>query len=323
MLARLFRSNQPGVLVVLLLLVPALFLPHLGARAPAMDHGMPIARALGSAFTQAPWVYGILLMLTVMLLAVQVTELMNEAEVLDRRNHLPALLLPLFLALCCGPGAPGPGLFALPFVVWAMRRCWTITNRGAVLSPLFDAGLLLGVASQFYMPYAFLVVVLWASVAVIRPFQWREYVVPLLGTALVFYLAWGLVALLHGDTDSPLRTLVPAMPRSPGWPANYNWTLALVLAPLVLVSLLRFAGHYGRGVVREQNVRSAFIALLMASTIILLLVRLITRTWVFEITVVPLSMLCSFAFIGTNRAWIGETAILCMALLALWLQYGT
>lgn len=322
MLARLFRSNQPGVLVMLVVLVPALFFPHWGAPAPALGQAAPIAQALGRSFSIAPWAYGALVLLTVALLALQVTVLMNEAEVVDRRNHLPALLLPLVLALCTAPGSLGPGFFALPFVVWAMRRCWVISSGGPALAPLFDAGLLLGIASQIYVPYAFLVVVVWASVSVIRPFHWREYVVPLLGTALVFYLAWGTVELLHVKSNSPLRTVVAAMPPAVRWPANYSWTLGLVLLPLVLVSLLRFAGHYGRGVVREQNVRSAFIALVLALCLILSLVRLISGAWAFEIIVVPLSMLCTFAFLGTDRAWVGEAAIACMVLLSVWLQYG-
>ncbi|MBX2972120.1 MAG: hypothetical protein KF797_03370, partial [Flavobacteriales bacterium] len=191
MLARLFRSNQPGVMVLLLLLVPGLFLRHWMAAPPELSGGMPLARALAGLSGMAGWVHGTLVALCACILAILVTVLMNETELVDRRNHLPALLVPLAVALAVPPGSAGAGFFGLPFVVWAMHRTWSISSGGKALGALFDAGLFIGIAAQLYVPYAFLLVVVWASVSVIRPFQWREYLVPLVGVALVFYMGWG------------------------------------------------------------------------------------------------------------------------------------
>lgn len=322
MLARLFRSNQPGVLVFLLVLVPALFLSYWGTQPPPMDQGMPLARLLARLFSTAGWAYGLLVMLLVALLGVQVAALMNETELADRRTHLAALLVPVVLALLLPPGAIGSALFGAPFVVWAMQRTWSISRSSDALSPLFDAGLLLGFAAQTYVPYAFLIVVVWASVSVIRPFNWKEYVVPLLGLVVVFYLAWGLLILMHIPVWSPLRTVSAAAAPRIALPEGYDWSLALVLVPVLVIAALRFAQHYGRGVVREQNVRSAFIALVLTLTLMAVFLWSITGLPAWEPIALPLAMLSTYAFLGTRRAWLGEVAVLCALLLACWLQYG-
>lgn len=322
MLVRLFRSNQPGVMVVLALLVPGLFLGHFWATPADLSGGMPLARALAGLFARYPWVYGAAVTLTVVAMALQVTALMNATELTVRRNHLPALLVPIALALVAPPGGVGAAFFAMPFVVWAMHRTWSMTSGGSALGPLFDAGLLLGIAAQVYVPFAFLLVVVWASVSVIRPFQWREYLVPFIGVVVVFYLAWGILVLQHSTAVSPLRTVIGSTIGLVRAPAGFGWTLALVLAPLLLVAMLRFIEYYGRGVVREQNIRSAFIAFGLTLALLCLLARFITDRFPVVLVAVPLAMLATFAVVGTRRAWLGEMAIGSLLLLAIWLQYA-
>lgn len=321
MLVQLFRSNRPGVLLLLLLLVPALFWPHLLAAPPDLSGGMPLARLFGWLFSLGSWMHGAVVLALVAILAIQVTVLMNETELAVRRNHLPGLLVPLAVALAISPGAAGAAFLGTPFIIWAMHRTWSISSGSKALGALFDAGLLIGLAAMCYMPYAFLLVVVWASVSVIRPFQWREYLVPFLGVVVIFYMAWGLQYLIDAPPWDPLRTVAASTNGLGHPPEGYGWTVGLVLVPLVLIAMLRFTEYYGRGVVREQNIRSAFIAL--ALTLVLLggLVQLITGHFPWALLVVPGAVLATFAFLGTRRAWVGEATVLCLLVLAMWSQY--
>lgn len=322
MIVRIFRSNQPGVLVLLLLLVPALFLSSWWAPVPDLSRGMPLVQLLARQFSAVPWTYGLAVMLWAAIMAVQVALLLNETELVDRRNHLSGLLVPLALALAVPPGGAGAAFFGLPLVIGAMHRTWSISTGKKALGALFDAGLLLGLAAQFYMPYGFLLVVVWASVSVIRPFQWREYLVPFVGVVLVFYLAWGVQRLLHLPEPAPLRTIVRSTIGFTGAPAHFGWIVAIVLVPVLVVAVLRFAEHYGRGVVREQNIRSAFIAFGLTMALVGVLVQLIGGPFPVVLVAIPLAILSTFAFIGTRRAWLGEMAMACLLLYAVWLQYG-
>lgn len=322
MLVRLFRSNQPGVLFALLLLVPLLFWRHFQAPLVINANAMPLQQVLQAFYRAVPWGYAATLFLALTILAVQLTGTMNEAELTDRRNHLPALLFPLLVGTLADLGTLGPAVMGMPFVLWAMRRTWSITSGGPALAALCDGGLLLGVASLCYVPYAFLIVVVWASVSVIRPFHWRDYLVPLIGLALVFYITWGVLHLVGISAWRPLRTVAMAMPGAQTHNGLYSTVLAVLLALLSVISLYRFAGQYGRGVVREQNLRSAFLAFAATLGIIIGLVALLNGWFPPVLLAVPLSLLFTFAFLGVRRAWLGEVAAFALLGLALWKQFG-
>ena len=322
MLVRLFRSNQPGVLIGLLVLVPLLFLHHAQAPAGPTAAAMPLQGLLQALFTTAPWTQGALLLITIFAIAVQLIGVMGEAELVERRNHLPALLFPVLLATLAAPGTLGPALFGMPFVLWAMRRTWTLTSGGDALSALFDAGLLIGIAAQFYMPFAFLVVVVWASVSVVRPFSWREYLVPLIGTLLIFYLAWGALTLADVAEWHPLRTIARRVPFAPMDNGLFQSVLGALFLAFLAISLYQFARHYNRGVVREQNLRSAFLAFVATLGVVIGLVSALNKWYPPVLLAVPLALLFTFALVGTRRPWLSEAAGVVLLAMAAWKQFG-
>ncbi len=322
MLIRLFRSNQPGVLIGLLVLVPLLFLRHLLVPTDPAVAAMPLQEILQALFMAAPWTKAAFLLVTICTISVQLIGVMGEAELVERRNHLPALLFPILLATLAAPGSLGPALYGMPFVLWAMRRTWTITSGGGALSALFDAGLLLGIAAQFYMPFAFLVVVVWASVSVVRPFSWREYLVPFIGTLLVFYLAWGALTLGGVGEWQPLRTIALPAPFSPMKNDLFQAILSVMFLAFLAISLFQFARHYNRGVVREQNLRSAFLALVATLGVVIGLVLALNEWYPPVLLATPLALLFTFALVGTRRAWLNEVAGLALLAMAIWKQFG-
>lgn len=322
MLVRLFRSNQPGVLIGLLGLVPMLFLRHLQLPPVPPEASMPLQTLLDVLFAAAPWTHGVVLLATICAISVQLIGVMGEAELVERRNHLPALLFPVLLAALAPPGSLGPALFGMPFVLWSMRRTWTLTSGGGALRPLFDAGLLLGLAAQLYMPYSFLVVVVWASVSVVRPFSWREYLVPLLGLLLIFYLAWGSLTLAGAGVWYPLRTISRPAPFTPKEGDPLPGVLGILLLAFLAISLYQFARQYNRGVVREQNLRSAFLAFVATLGVVIGSVSMLNNWYPPVLLAVPLSLLFTFALIGTRRAWLSELGGLSLLAMAIWKQFG-
>jgi hypothetical protein len=325
MLANLFRSNQPAVLAALLVLVPVLFGAAFTRSVAEPALSMPLHQLLAHGVEGRGWLQGLVSSLFIAISSALLAVLVNNSELLDRRTHLPALFLPLLIA-AFGPAAPlDPSLTGLPFVILAMQRAWTMSNTGRVMGTLFDAGLLIGIASLFYLPYAFLVVVLWASVSVIRPFQWREYVVPLLATAVVFYLAWGVVTLTGLGYWQPLLTIVPAHVNDPSIApvqSSQRILLFMVLGGLVPVGMYSFARSYQRGIMRLKNIRSSFLALTSAMLLLMLFVYLLTGVVPPVLPAAPLTVFCAHGLQGTKRAWLGEFGVFSLLILALWAQWG-
>lgn len=320
MLASLFRSNQPAVLFTVPVLAGVLFGAQLFAPIPPRPVAMPLVELMDHLLAGSSWARNGLSLLLVMVIAAQLVLLANDMELMDRRNHLPAFFFPVLLA-AFGPHALyGPALLGMPLVLAALRRTWSITNHGRALGALFDAGSLLGIAALFYLPYVFLVVVVWASVSVIRPFQWREYVLPLFGSAWVFYAAWGVLRLLDLTPWRPLFTI--AHEQGVALP-DATWRIALygVLALLLLVAVVVYARSYQSSVMRGKNLRSGLLAFMAALAVVIGAVRLLGGDVHPVLLAVPLGIFAGNAVLGARRNWLSESvcyALLAMALVAQW-----
>lgn len=324
MLAGLFRSNQPAVLFAVPLLAAALFLPSFWVPAPAQTGLMPLAALVEHLLGASAWPRHLVAIALVVALAVQIAALVNGLELMDRRNHLAAFLFPVLLAGLADKAFYEPALLGMPLVLFALRRTWSISNMGGVLGVLFDSGFLLGIASLCYLPYAFLLVVVWASVSVIRPFAWREYVLPVIGIALVFYLAWAVLTLMDLTPWQPLLTM-----------ARFNAATASVLHPtavragfwsvaglVLLVALMAFSTGYARSVMRGKNLRSSFLAFTTALGVLAVLLGFLNGGFPPVLAATPLAVLCSYALLTPKRPWLAETSALLMLALALWVRWG-
>ena len=320
MLVQLFRSNRPAVLLILLVLVPGLFgkswAMSMGTHAPAM----PLYAILHGALAHGPvlpWLVGVVLVGTI---AVQATWFANEAGLVDQRTYLPALLFPLLIGALGRPGLLDPALMGMPLVLLAMRDVFAMGTGPGVLGRLFDAGALLGIATLFHLPYAFLVVVVLGTVSVTRPFAWREYVVPLLGIALVLFLCWSML-LFMGATWDPYRTVWQDPDTIHTAPRLQRIILYLVCGIGVVVAAYRYLAGYQRSVMRVRNLRAAFIGLMAAMGIMILLLHALNGQFPPVWLALPLSIFLSHALTGEHWRWLGETAVAILALTALWVQW--
>lgn len=322
MLAAFYRSNQPVVLFSLPVLAAALFAPAFWGVAPQAEGVMPLAGLVQRVLGGAPWLSAAAGLLLVVVAQLQLVALINDLELMDRRNHLVAFFLPVALAGFGPQGLYDPALLGLPFVLWSLRRAWGIANTGAALQPLFDAGLLAGLAALCYLPYAVVVVVIWASVSVIRPFAWREYVLPLLGCALLFYLAWGILRLSGSEPWLPLRTVM-AVDAHPAllWRGAAQRVYTLLFVLVLLIALAAFNASFARSVMRGKNLRSAFMALALAMVMLMALLQLLKGSFPAVLAALPAAVLVSYAFLQPRRGWLAESGALALLALALWLRW--
>jgi hypothetical protein len=323
MLAGPFRSNRPAILLALIPLLVVLFAPQYH-RTLVPGDVMPLYAVLRDLLAATPRAVGAVYLLLLGALSVQVAFLANDVELVERRNHLPALLFVLLMAAFDRSGQLEPAFVGMPFVLRAMRRTWSLSNRGGALGALFDAGTLLGIASLFYLPYLFLVVVVWASVSVIRPFDGREYALPLLGTIVVFYIAWGTLHLLGHAHWQPFYTVADlgrSLPTRPA-PQGQRWLLYVLLAPLLLVAVFRFYEGYQRGIMRVKNVRSAFLAFGAAVGVVIAGVSTLNAAFPPVLLAAPCAVVLVYAFLGNTWTWLTDSALVGLLLIAFWVQWA-
>lgn len=327
MLIRLFRQNQPLLLLLLLPLVAVLW-PGAGPAVAdpflSMPAGMPLYRPVQRLLTLGPWVFLVAGALIVVGVSIVLNIVVNGAELFERRNYLPALLFPILLALAPHGLVPDPALPGLVFVLWGLGRVWAMQGRTQVLGTLFDAGLLFGLGALFYLPYAFLVVTAWASLTVMRPVVWREYLMPLLGLACMLVMGWGgwhLFAPGQWDPVGSMRT-ADTLPWGLGaghW--MYTLVLVVVMGILCLAGAYSFAAIYGRSIMKEKNVRSAFLAFVFAMGLVALFAWLIDGRIPGAVLAMPLAVLLSYPLAQARSIAWAEAGLWSLLLLALWARW--
>src|SRR5688572_10123001 len=138
MLAGLFRSNQPAVLTASLIMVPLLFGPLFIRLIDPPQLSMPLHEVVVALVSERSYIQGVVASLVVVLIGFQLSLLVNDAELMERRTHLPALTFPILLA-AFGPSAPlDPAVLGMPLVVAALQRTWSMSNTSRVMIVLFD-----------------------------------------------------------------------------------------------------------------------------------------------------------------------------------------
>lgn len=322
MLIGLFRSNQPAVLMAVPVVVLGLYLPSLWNEPVHTGPLMPFSGLVVRALSAPGWLNGLSALLLVVLVGFQLALLLNALELLDRRNHLAAFLFPLMLAGVSDTAALDPALLGMPWVLMALRRTWSLANAGPALGRLFDAGSLIGIAALFYLPYVFMLFVIWASVSVIRPFAWREYVLPFLAVALVFYVVWGVLALLgHGAWMAMDTFRGPEVMRLELWGGPVRNGFVALVVILLLLGLAAFNHSYARSVMRGKNIRSGLMAFALALLIMMVLLVLIKGSCPAVLAAVPAGAIASYLFLSPRRSWMAELAAWTGLGLALWLHW--
>ncbi|MCO5276180.1 MAG: hypothetical protein M9900_14840 [Flavobacteriales bacterium] len=333
MLTAFFRQDRPTAFLPLLPLLVLLW-PGAGTEAalpwalgPAladqMVHGMPFFAPLRWLMAHHPWTAPVLSLVFVLGLAHGLNRMANDAELYGRRNHLPVLLLPLLLAMQPFGLLPGPDLAGMWAVVWALGRTWRATGKPDIGAALFDAGLLLGLASLFYLPYGFLAVVIWATLAVTRPFKLREYLLPMLGMAAMFTLGWGLVHfLLPGAWHAAASLHFPPDMAVAGTHWMHRVLLAALLVIMAMATTVSFASVYAHSLMWEKNIRASFLAFAFAMALLALFAWWLDGRIPPVLIAVPGALLMAYPLMQAKRTAWADAALWALLLLAGWARWA-
>jgi hypothetical protein len=112
---------------------------------------------------------------------------LNETfEMRSKANQLPALIYLLFLAVFPDDHRLNPALLGNLFLMGSWWFIFATYRTDKCMDEIFLGALLLSIGSLVYFPLIFQFVGLLVSLAVLRPFNWKEWSVGLIGFLLPF-----------------------------------------------------------------------------------------------------------------------------------------
>ncbi len=187
MFIRFFKSNNASAL--LFLPVIAIVIWVYGFIHPIIlpvKHSMPLYELLAGIFVNIPWLSTLIGLLLVIGEAFLLNFIVNENEVLEKQNYLPALFYIVFMSNNNAMLTLHPLLFGNLFILLAFHKLLSSYRKDNAFSQAFDAGLLISISTLFYFPFVVFLPLLGLALIIIRPFNWREWIISFFGAVIPY-----------------------------------------------------------------------------------------------------------------------------------------
>lgn len=123
-----------------------------------------------------------------LLQAFYLNRIINHYNLLGKPNFLTALMFMTLVSVFIPFLVLSPTLICNFITIWMLQKLFNIYKHADVKGIMFDLGLLVALGSLIYLPFISMLILIWASLIIYRSFVWREWITPLLGVIIVYFL---------------------------------------------------------------------------------------------------------------------------------------
>lgn len=166
---------------------------------PAFVHPAPVihTNADGPLFNQLvywlqPFTAVAVALLLIIIQSVVLFYVYQANGFFGRSNFLPAIIILLTYSWNTDYLTMHAVLPAGLFLIIALNSIMAMYSRQGAYHQVFTAAFSIGIASLFYIPVAYMLLVIWFTLITYRISAWREYAVSLIGFVLpyIYYISW-------------------------------------------------------------------------------------------------------------------------------------
>lgn len=205
MLLRFFKINQPFHIIVIPLLAGLLWLPSFinppEGIAQLGEPSMPLYDILhqllllsGPAHLRVG--FGLFFFIIQAYLIVRLTGLYN---ILEKRTYFSAYIFMFSLAAIGILRDFQPALIAAVFLLLALHRIFSTYEKEKAYANFFDSAFLISIGSLFYFNAIYCFLIVFVGLSVFRVFNWREWVIVIIGFGLPYFFLFSYHYIYHAD----------------------------------------------------------------------------------------------------------------------------
>jgi len=276
------------------------------------EHPMPLYGVLtnivspvstwGTLITMIIWVsHGLLLV-----------RLNTKFIFINERTYLPAIIFILSGCFITDLQSLNPVIISSIFLLIAIERLIDSYRNTNISFSSFDAGLLIGTGTLFYLNLGFFLLLVWIGLLILRPVNWREWVVPILGFCTPVFFTAAIYYLLYDDLFLFIEIIQDNL-----IPFKYDITQFHFYFLGYLALIVAFASFQ---IIRDRitkKVRSRKIFLIFWWLFFISAIVFFIFPWAsFEMIVfgfIPLSFLLTNYFLNIRIKWFGELSFFLFA----------
>jgi len=251
----------------------------------------------------------VIALLIIVISALILNDVINKNEIFSRNTFLPALIYLISMSAIKEHQALSPIVISNLFWILAFKRLFNIYSQIPCKKEVFDATVLILFGGLFYFPSILMVALVWVVLKILRPFVWREWVIPFF--AFIVFGVYYIVALIWRNSfnnwldyftfDSEQYSSINI--------ANL-WPYYILLG--VAVVLVSFSGHsvlsqYKASSLRFRKIIFFFLFMIILTITILFIVQYFSNENVYSLLgAVPLSLLITFYFNYAKKEWLSQ-----------------
>ncbi len=254
--------------------------------------------------------YGLLFLQAVLL-----NNLVTKHALSEKVTYLPAFMYITLMSLWPSYTMMHKLLIAHFFILLAVDKLLNIYSLENIRKHIFDIGILLSVASLFYVYAAYYILFVWISLLLYKTYSIRLWLISIAGFILpyifiVFYFFWT-------DNLTPFLELVhlPALQQF-----DLNWGKFSVWAAIMLQIVLLISAVKYKLLDKERNVMLRKYASILMGFYSFTIISLM---WVSDLFVhmpalfIPTAVFFSTFLLNVKKKWVGELLVLAIVILAL------
>lgn len=257
---------------------------------------------LAPAGQVVPVIYPLVVWVLTLTQAITFNNIVNNEKLLPRPNYLPAVSYILITSLFPEWNQLSSTLIvnSLMVSVWAILS--RLFNHPRPKSQLFNAGIIVGLASFFYFPAIGFSILLFAALINLRPFHFSEWLVALLGILTPYYFLFAFIFL--SGSWNPLTYLPSVSVSFPKFLQDiWAWGGIMLLVVPFLISGFYIQHHILRMLIQVRKSWS----LMLVYLLIALFIPFINFTSTFEywiLCALPFAAFHGYTSFYAEKKWL-------------------
>ncbi|MCA5003932.1 DUF6427 family protein [Sphingobacterium bovistauri] len=256
-----------------------------------------------------------------LLQAFLLNKIINHFNFLGKSTFLTALLFMTLVSVFIPFLVLSPTLICNFITIWMIGKLFNIYKQTDVKTLMFDLGMIVALGSLIYFPFIVMLILLWIALILFRPFIWREWVTPILGFGLVYFLL-GVVYYWIDRYDDFLAIFKPlANPLPLELTVDYgDYFVVFPIGIALILFLLVLKEQYFRSIV---HLRKSFQLLFYMLLLIIGSYYLNERNTInhFLLCVPPLAIYLAYYFAYSKIKWLYESVYIVIVASIIYFQF--
>ncbi len=307
-LLKLLKNNRTGGAVFVFLLMILLWInSFIHPTITYVRATMPFYNFIFEPLHSLPILSAIVALFLVSIMAVLLVRLNVKYFLIDDRSFMPAAIFILLVGSFTPLRQVNPVLIGSLFLLITILILFNAHEDKPDSYRIFNASLVLGLGSMFYLNLIWFVPLIWLVILIIRPIRWRELVYPI----VVYFLMGLFLITYYWVLKDDLSLLAEILSENLAFPISYtayanSWLMSIgYILFLLLLSIIHLLQRIqGRKIVVRKLYQVFFVIFLYTIFFNLFISKLAVE--VIYILAIPIAYLLSNFFHRKRNHWMHE-----------------